>query len=145
MRSTPSLRSYLNVAIEMDSIFVCMTTAFSRPFKEDLLALPFSRLSPPGDRWCDVLGFVPAGSVSSFSTIQSISICEGCFARQSIPRLFSLTPACPGQYTQLDNEWKRSTMQSRWIALRGDSRTTHAIILTDSMSLLQKVKSGKCH
>ena len=33
----------------------------------------------------------------------------------------------------------------RWIArggLSGDSRTTHAIILTDSMSLLQKVKSG---
>ena len=29
----------------------------------------------------------------------------------------------------------------RWIASRGDSWTTHAIILTDSMSLLQKVKS----
>ena len=29
-----------------------------------------------------------------------------------------------------------------WIASRGGSRTTHAIILTDSMSLLQKVKSG---
>ena len=30
----------------------------------------------------------------------------------------------------------------RWIASRGDSQTTHAIILTHSMSLLQKVKSG---
>ena len=30
----------------------------------------------------------------------------------------------------------------RWIAPRGDSQTTHAIILTDSMSLLQKVKRG---
>ena len=30
----------------------------------------------------------------------------------------------------------------RWIASRGDSQTTHAIILTDSMSLLQKVESG---
>ena len=33
----------------------------------------------------------------------------------------------------------------RWIArggLSGDSRTTHAIILTDSMSLIQKAKSG---
>ena len=29
-----------------------------------------------------------------------------------------------------------------WIASRGDNRTTHAIILKDSMSLLQKVKSG---
>ena len=30
----------------------------------------------------------------------------------------------------------------RWTASRGDSQTTHTIILTDSMSLLQKVKSG---
>ena len=30
----------------------------------------------------------------------------------------------------------------RWIASRDDSQTTHAIILIDSMSLLQKVKSG---
>ena len=29
-----------------------------------------------------------------------------------------------------------------WIASRGDSQTTYAIILTDSMSLLQKVKNG---
>ena len=30
----------------------------------------------------------------------------------------------------------------RWIASRGDSQTTHAIILTDSVRLLQKVKCG---
>ena len=30
----------------------------------------------------------------------------------------------------------------RWIASRGDSRSTHAILLTDSMTLLQNVKSG---
>ena len=29
-----------------------------------------------------------------------------------------------------------------WIASRGDSQTKHAIILTDLMSLLQKVKTG---
>ena len=29
----------------------------------------------------------------------------------------------------------------RWIASIGDSRITHAIILTDSVSMLQKVKS----
>ena len=34
------------------------------------------------------------------------------------------------------------THAHRWIASRGDSQTTRAIILTDSMSLLQKVKSG---
>ena len=30
----------------------------------------------------------------------------------------------------------------RWIVSRGDSQITHAIILIDSMSLLQKVKGG---
>ena len=30
----------------------------------------------------------------------------------------------------------------RWIASRGDSRTTHAIILTNLMSFLQKATSG---
>ena len=30
----------------------------------------FPRLSPPGDQWCDVLGFMPAGSVSSFSALE---------------------------------------------------------------------------
>ena len=29
-----------------------------------------------------------------------------------------------------------------WIASRGNNQTTHAIIITDSMSLLQKVKNG---
>ena len=43
----------------------------SRPFQEDLSRnIAFPHLFPPGDRWCDVLGFVPAGSVSSFSTLQ---------------------------------------------------------------------------
>ena len=63
--------------------------------------LLFPRLSPPGNPWCDILGFVPAGSVSSFSTLQIIreATCEGCFARQSTARSFPFTPACPGQYT----------------------------------------------
>ena len=41
--------------------------ALSRPFKEDVERFLFPRLSPPGDRWCDVLGFVPAGSVSQIN------------------------------------------------------------------------------
>ena len=34
----------------------------SRPFKEDVERFLFSRLSAPGDRWCDVLGFEPRRS-----------------------------------------------------------------------------------
>ena len=44
--------------------------------------------------------------------------------------------------SNLTMEVEAVTHALRWIASRGDSQTTHAIILTDSMSLLQKVKSG---
>ena len=67
MRSIPSLRSFPNVAFETVPMLVWLTMVLSRPFKERLL---FLRLSPPGHQWCDVLGFVSAGSVSSFSTLQ---------------------------------------------------------------------------
>ena len=47
--------------------------ALSHPFKEDILEhflfKVFPCLSPPGHQWCDVLGFVPACSVSSASTL----------------------------------------------------------------------------
>ena len=42
----------------------------------------------------------------------------------------------------LTMEMETVTHALGWIASRDDSQTTHAIILIDSMSLLQKVKSG---
>ena len=69
MRSAPSLWSVPNIAFETVPIFVRLRMTFSRPFKENRLALSL-RLYPPGDQSCDVLCFVPAGSVSSFSTLQ---------------------------------------------------------------------------
>ena len=39
----------------------------------------FLRLSPPGDRWCDVLGFAPASSLQFLNTSEP-------------PRLLSLVP-----------------------------------------------------
>ena len=42
MRSTPSLRRFPKVVFEMIPMFVCLTMALSRPFKEDRLALPLS-------------------------------------------------------------------------------------------------------
>ena len=39
-------------------------------------------------------------------------------------------------------EAEAATHALRWIASRGDSQTTHATILTDSMRLLQNMKSG---
>ena len=44
--------------------------------------------------------------------------------------------------SSLTMEVESVTHALHWIASRGDSQTTHTIILTDSMSLLQKVKSG---
>ena len=62
------LRSSPNVAFETVPLFVRLMTALSGKIVERFL---FPHLSPPGDRWCDVLGFVPACSVSSSSTIQT--------------------------------------------------------------------------
>ena len=42
MRATPSLRSFPNVASETVPVFVRLTMALSRRFKEDCLALPLS-------------------------------------------------------------------------------------------------------
>ena len=48
-----------------------------------------------------------------------------------------------GGNLQLDNGGGSShPMPLRWIASRGDSRTTQAIIFTDSTNFLRKVKSG---
>ena len=44
--------------------------------------------------------------------------------------------------SSLTMEVEAVTHAIHWIASRGDSQTTHAIILTDSTSMLQKVKSG---
>ena len=43
--------------------------------------------------------------------------------------------------SSLTMEVEAVTHALHWIALRGDSQTTHAVILTDSMSLVQQVKS----
>jgi len=42
MQSIPSLRDFPNVAFETVPVFVQLTMALSRPFKEDRLALPHS-------------------------------------------------------------------------------------------------------
>ena len=39
MRSAPSLRGFSNVAFETVPVFVWLTMALSRPFKEDCLAI----------------------------------------------------------------------------------------------------------
>ena len=49
----------------------------------------FSRFSSPGDRWCGVLGFVPAGSVSSSSTLQTPEQCHDIVCMCSFRRWMS--------------------------------------------------------
>ena len=74
MRSTPSLISFPEVAVETVPMLVWLTTAFyyfSSSQGRSLTVVFFSlRLFHPGDRWRDGLGFVPAGSVSRSSTLQ---------------------------------------------------------------------------
>ena len=95
---TLSLRIFPNVAFETVPMFVSVTDdgPFSSFQGRSPSASSFKRLSTPSDRWCDVPGFVPAGSVSPQSSqyfrssAEKQAICEGCFARQSICSVVSL-------------------------------------------------------
>ena len=71
MRSTSFLGSFPNVASET---FQC-SSDWRWPYlvllRKIVQRFLFPRLSPPGDRWSDALGFVHTGSVSSISTLQT--------------------------------------------------------------------------
>ena len=58
--STPSLRSFLKLPLKQ---FQCSSddSPLSSFQRRSSSASSFQHLSRPGDRWCDVLGFVPAG------------------------------------------------------------------------------------
>ena len=67
MCSTLSHSSFLNVALETVPMFVWLIVALSHPFKEALVhAFLLQAIS-----WGDVLGFVPASRVPSFSALQT--------------------------------------------------------------------------
>ena len=76
MCSTAWIRSFANIALETVLMFICLMMEHPRPFKKDRLVLP---LSTP-------LGFVPPGSVSSYSTLHIF---------QSFFRCLAFTPQCP--------------------------------------------------
>ena len=73
MRATPSLRSVLKVAFETIAMFVWLTMALSSFQGRSSSASSFHASLPPGDQWCDVLGFVSTGSVSRFSKTSDLS------------------------------------------------------------------------
>ena len=65
-QSTLSLRRFTSVAFKTVLMSVWLTMALSHPLNQNCRALPPS-ITPPGDYWCDVFGFVPA----SFSVLQT--------------------------------------------------------------------------
>ena len=105
----------------------------------------FPCLSPPGDRWCDVLGFVPTGSVSSSSTLQILweashlweLLCQPVYL---LSHFFPFTLACPGQHTHrrfwrwmftIDTLLSR-TVSHQWVPVlcyQLHLFSTHAVIL----------------
>ena len=64
----PVSQKFPNVAFETVPMLVWLTMALSRPLWKIVWRFLFPHLSPPVDRWCHVLGFVPAGT-RSFSTL----------------------------------------------------------------------------
>ena len=68
----------------------------------------------------------------------------GFTVKQGATTIHEDTASCTVSTSSLTMEVEAVTHAIHWIASRGDSQTKHAIILTDSMSLLQqqKMKSG---
>ena len=67
---------------------------------------------------------------------------RGLIVKQGVTTIHEDSAAYTVSTSSLTMEEEAVTHALHWIASRGDSRTTHAIILTDLMSLLQKVKNG---
>ena len=89
----------------------------------------FKKITDRNTSWCTLMAQSPKTS-------------QGGASRSSKVRLPS-TDEDSAAYTvstsTLATEVEAVTHALRWIASRGDSRTTRAIIVTDSMSLLQKM------
>ena len=66
----------------------------------------------------------------------------GFTVKQGVTAIHKDSAAYTASTSSLTMEVEAVSHALRWIASRGDSQTARAIILTDSMSLLQKVKSG---
>ena len=79
----PSLRRFPNVAFKTVPMFLWPSLVLSKKIVERFL---FSRLSPPGDRWCGIPLVLRAQKVSSSSTLPSETqtTCVRFFARQSV-------------------------------------------------------------
>ena len=67
----------------------------------------------------------------------------GFTVKQGVTTIHKDSAAYTVSTSSLTMKVEAVTHALRWIASRGDSQTTVAIILTDSMSLLQKAKNGK--
>ena len=66
----------------------------------------------------------------------------GITVKQGEATIHEDSAACMVSASSFTMEVEAVTCALHWIASRGDSQTTHAIILIDSTSFLQKVKSG---
>ena len=129
MRSTPSLRSFSNVAFETVPVFVWFTMALSRPFKEDRQALPLSTsLSSRRSmvwcpwlcarRWC--LQLLSTSDLPRRKPLVRVSFPASLSARS-----FPFTPACPEQYIHVSFR--------KWMSNIG---TYHAVLASYSNFLL---------
>ena len=83
MRSTPSLSEvFPKLPLKWVPMFVRLTMALSRPFKEDRQALPLSTaLSTPLS--LALCPQVVSQASQHFRSSEKQATCEGCFARQS--------------------------------------------------------------
>ena len=105
MLSTPSLRSFPNVAFETVPMFVSVIddgplssfqerSSSASSFHASLLRVISGLMS------LALCPKVVSQASQHFRSSEEQATCEGCFARQSICSvIFPFTPACPGQFT----------------------------------------------
>ena len=75
---TLSVRCFHNFSFVLETVlmFVSLMKVLFCPSKEDCQALPLFTLSPPGNWWYNVFGFVPAGRVSSSTCWNKTDTCQ---------------------------------------------------------------------
>ena len=139
MRQTLSLQSFPRAAFETVPMFVWLTTALSRPFKE-VEHFPFLRLSRTGDRWCDVPCFVPAVGISSSSTLQSFQNASHlCRVRTTMDRRNNRVLGLSVSVTVYSSASKRNYIPQEGLSLEPTTTIITSIINTITMTKIRTV------
>ena len=109
----------------------------------------YRKMSPEEDRTRDAVDSEPKHYQLSYSGPHMVQDMPHVMSAQCVAHDLCMVVPWPLEHTcwrvttsSLTMEVEAVTHAIQWLASQRDARITHAIILTDSMNLLQKVESG---